>query len=368
MPGIGLDKNNLLVQEVVSIEGVSRIKQKKEDLLVKKLLLILLAVVMLFSLAGCGAQPAAEEPAEDPPPVAEEPPEIVVERPARFDDYFNPDALVSVEQAQAMLAAGENVVVIDVRRIEQFLLGHIAGAVNVWRGDYSAAEGVYPFGGMRNTREEMAELLGNLGIDSETKIIVTTHEDMHDGARFYWQLLGFGHPNTVLMDGGMAAWNASNLPIKRALGRPDPEPVNYRFPYQESLKLLATLDDVKAATDDPDVIILDTRSFEEFTGEKQKTGATRAGRIPTSVWVEFSELIDDNSLFKPYAELKAMFEAKGITADKTVIPYCQSGVRSSLTTFALTELLGFENVKNYDGSWIEWSFHEDLPIETGPLN
>ena len=334
----------------------------------KKLLLIFLAVTMLFSLAGCGEQPAAEEPAEDPPPVAEEPAEVVVERPARFDDYFNPDALVSVEQVEAMLAAEENVVVVDVRRIEQFLLGHIAGAVNVWRGDYSAAEGVYPFGGMRNTREEMAELLGNLGIDNDTKIIVTTHENMHDGARFYWQLLGFGHPNAVLMDGGMAAWNAADLPTRRALGRPDVEPVEYKFPNQESLKLVAFLDDVKAAMDDPDVIILDTRSYTEFTGEKQKKGATRAGRIPTSIWIEFSELVDDNSIFKPYAELKAIFEAKGITADKPIISYCQSGVRSSLTTFVLTELLGFENAKNYDGSWIEWSFHEDLPLETGPAN
>lgn len=333
----------------------------------KKLLLILLAVTMVFSLAGCAAQPAAEKPAEDPPPVAEEPAEVVVERPARFDDYFNPDALVSAEQAQAMLATEENIVVVDVRRIEQFLLGHIDGAVNVWRPDYSAAEEVYPFGGMRNTREEMAELLGNLGINSDTKIIVTTHENMHDGARFWWQLVMFGHPNTVLMEGGMAAWNAADLPVRRALGRPDPEPVEYRFPHQESLKLLATLDDVKAAIDDPDVLILDIRSLAEATGEEKRRGATRAGRIPTSIFLEFPVTIDDNSLFKPYAELKAIFEAKGVTGDKSIILHCQSGVRTSLTTFALTELLGFENVKNYDGSWIEWSFHEDLPIETGPI-
>ena len=111
------------------------------------------------------------------------------------------------------------------------------------------------------------------------------------------------------------------------------------------------------------------RTREEFTGEIQKKGASRKGRIPTSIlsdWANSIEYSGDKTIKDPET-IRKLLASKGITKDKNVIIYCHSGVRSAHTTFVLTQVLGFENVSNYDGSWIEWSFNESLPIEEGEI-
>lgn len=288
-------------------------------------------------------------------------------REGKYVDYVNADNLVSATQASEMLENDDSIVIIDIRNAADYALGHVEGAVSVWRPDYSAEGSEYEYGGMRSTREKMATTLGNLGIDKDTKIIVYTHANIHDSTRFYWQLKMFGHENVVILDGGIVGWQAAGLPT--TLSRTQVTPKEYVFANAIDESKLASKEDVLAAIDDPNIIILDTRAYSEFTGEEMLSGAFRAGRIPGSVWLEFSDLLDKevDSTFKPYAELKEMFEAKGITKDKTIIAYCQSGVRSSLSTYVLSELLGYDNVKNFDGSWIEWSFFEELPIETGEI-
>ncbi|MFW5718674.1 MAG: sulfurtransferase [Halanaerobium sp.] len=130
-------------------------------------------------------------------------------------------------------------------------------------------------------------------------------------------------------------------------------------------ELLASKKDVLAAIEDDEIIIQDTRSESEYTGEELLSGAARKGRIPTSIWLEWEDsLINDNDyVFKTADELQKMFDQKEIADDKEIITYCQSAVRSAHTLFTLTQLLGYDNVSNYDGSWVEWSNDESLPIE-----
>jgi thiosulfate/3-mercaptopyruvate sulfurtransferase len=285
----------------------------------------------------------------------------------KYSDYTNADILISAKKAKEIIDEGGNTVVIDIRKSADYLLGHIPTAQNIWRPDYESKN--YEFGGMLAEKETIEQLLGSLGIDNETMILLYDGKGDYDAARMWWALDMYGHQNMVLIDGGVDGWKAAGLDLTTA--KPEVTAKEYKFQKEEDTSKLATLEDVKAAIDDPNVIILDTRSEKEMTGEDLKKGAYRKGRIPASVWIEYKKALNTGEgadmTFKTVEELKKLYEDAGITKDKTIIAYCQSAVRSAHTTFVLTELLGYENVKNYDGSWIEWSYHEDLPVETGEI-
>jgi thiosulfate/3-mercaptopyruvate sulfurtransferase len=319
--------------------------------------LALIALIGIIAIIGCGGSDAtATEIAE----AVENDPTL-----ERIEKYANPDMLVSAAQAREMLADETNdIVLLDVRRGAQYLLGHIPGAVQVFRPDYGAAEGEYEFGGMVASREKTAEFLGNLGITPDTTIMAYDAKGDYDAARLWWQLEMYGHENYIMIDGGINAWKEAGFETN-TVASPDVEPVEYEFENPVDRSRYATLADVVAAMDDPNTIILDTRSKAEVVGEDIKKGAFRAGHIPGSVWIEYKLALDEGTKFRCCDELRPVFAEAGITPDKNIIVYCQSGVRSAHTTYVLTEILGFENVKNYDGSWIEWSYNEDLPVATG---
>lgn len=322
----------------------------------KKLMALLLVLVVGFTFIGCSSPDVKTD-------------KELEKQQSKYSTYANQDVIVSAMDAKEIIENEKNVVVIDIRKSPEYMIGHIEGAVNVWRPDYSADEDEYEFGGMRADKEKMESFLGSIGVDKDTFILLYDGKGDYDAARLWWQLDMYGHEKVALIDGGIDGWKASGFDT--TISKPEVEAKEYKFEGEVDESKLATLEDVKAAIDDPNVVILDTRSIGEATGEDLKSGAYRKGRIPSGVWIEYSEAINtgegEDKSFKTVEELKKIYEEKGITKDKTIIPYCQSAVRSAHTTFVLTELLGYENVKNYDGSWIEWSYHEDLPLETGEL-
>ncbi|WP_432663061.1 sulfurtransferase [Wukongibacter baidiensis] len=322
----------------------------------KKFLSIILALTLVIGLAACSA------------PVEKTEKELEKQE-TKYDKYANSEVIISAIQAKEVIESEEKVVVIDIRKSAEYLLGHIPKAVNLWRPDYSADDSEYEYGGMRATKEKFVKLLGEIGIDNDTMVLLYDAKGDYDGARFMWQLEMLGHKKMALIDGGINGWKASGLDTTTE--KPEIAKTEYKFDGELDLSKLATIEDVKAAIDDPNVIILDTRSIKESTGEDLKSGAFRKGRIPSSVFIEYKNAINvgdgEDTTFKTLEELKELYEAKGVTPDKTIIAYCQSGVRSAHTTFVLNHLLGYENVKNYDGSWIEWSFNKDLPLETGEI-
>lgn len=281
----------------------------------------------------------------------------------RIDSYVDPGHLLSVASARNLMAIEDDLVILDIRKATDYALGHIPGAQNIFRGDYSATEADYGFGGMRGSREQLEALLGSLGVGQDTMILAYDAKGDYDAARLWWQLDMNGFRNIKLIDGGIVAWEAAGFEISTVV--PEVTPTDFTFTTAPNLNRVASLADVEAAIDDPNVILLDTRSLDEMTGESLKRGAIREGRIPGSVWLEYSASLDSNKSFLDVDTLRAQFTDLGITPDKTIIAYCQSGVRSAHTTFVLSQLLGYENVMNYDGSWIEWSFNEHLALETG---
>lgn len=144
------------------------------------------------------------------------------------------------------------------------------------------------------------------------------------------------------------------------------EQSNFKFHSKNRTSFYITKEELSKATkNNSDWTLIDTRTHDEFTGKRQKLGASMAGRIPNSSFIDWSEAVDydDTMKFRSLEELEQLYKKLSVSKNDTIVTYCHSGVRSAHTTFVLTQLLGYNNVKNYDGSWVEWSYYKDLPIK-----
>jgi thiosulfate/3-mercaptopyruvate sulfurtransferase len=181
----------------------------------------------------------------------------------------------------------------------------------------------------------------------------------------FWLLRMYGHQDLKLMDGGRKKWLDENRPTTK--DAPKPSRTSYKASGPD-LSLRAKRDEVLAAISDGKHALVDVRSPDEYNGKIMAPPglvetAQRMGHIPTAQSVPWAQAVAEDGTFKPEAELKELYGSKGVTGDKGVIAYCRIGERSSHTWFALKYLLGYPNVKNYDGSWTEWGSMVDMPIE-----
>lgn len=271
-------------------------------------------------------------------------------------DYsqYKSDILISPNTAKNLIATEKNLVIIDVRANVKFLMGHIRGSYNMWRPNMECKDERYgEIKGMRASREELEEEISKMGINNDTTIMLLG--DNLDEYRLWWIMDLYGATNMKIVDGGYSALKKTSIKTKMGKG-PKSKKGNYKFPEVADKDTIATFEQVKNSLN-PDVIILDTRSQNENNGTELKSGAFLKGKIPGSICIEWSEALDKNKNMKPYDELVELYSKKGVVESKEIISYCQSAVRSAHTTFVLKELLGYKNVKNYDGSWIEWSWH-----------
>lgn len=267
--------------------------------------------------------------------------------------YANPEALISAEEL-AEIMDRDDVVVVDNRGKVGYTAGHIPGAIKIEKGEMKAS------GGMRLSKENFEKLFSEKGIkNGDTIVVYDDHGDLYS-AWLWWMARIYGHENVRMLDGGIDRWNALNYETKMFPDSLDES--NYKAEAVDE-SLLAHQEDVLAAIENDDIIIQDTRAEAEHNGEKLLSGAGRKGRIPTSIWLEWDDSLNEDHTFMTAAELQDLYTARGITDDKEIITYCQSAVRSSHALFTLTQLLGYDDVENYDGSWVEWSNDESLPIE-----
>lgn len=284
--------------------------------------------------------------------------------------------LLSVEDVKERLANSENFVIFELSKSAKYHQGHLPGAFHLWRPDYENSTD-FPYEGMVATRLQMERLLSQHGVIDSTEIIIYDAKGSADAMRLLWILRSYGHHKAAVMDGGKTAWQQAQYPLSEG-ELPAPVPSVYHFPEPVSSLQMAQMEDVLAALIDTNIIIIDTREPEEFMGKPYlhqdkllyyKKGAFTSGAIPGAIHINWSDAVDldGDHCFKSLQALQYNFIKKGISPNKQIITYCQSGVRSAHTTFVLTELLGYPNVKNYDGSWIEWSYFyqngQQVPIE-----
>ena len=255
------------------------------------------------------------------------------------------------------------VTLLDLRPAEDFAVGHIEGSRHLDLYGVSLSDSSEePLAAFLNI---FKTLFGSRGVSSDRPVVIYDHESGERAARAVWLLAVLGHPDARMLDGGTQAWTAAGGDLVRTTHAPQPvDPAKApptAPPYRGSVnrELLATRFDVQAAIDDPGCVILDVRRESEYRGTEKR--ARRAGTIPGAVHVFWREHLDGRGAFRPADEIRSLYESRGITADKTVIPVCQGGYRSASSFIALKSL-GFPRVRNYISSWAEWGNRDDTRI------
>ena len=266
-----------------------------------------------------------------------------------------PSRLIEADELVALIER-EDVLIVDVREPEQCVDGHIPGAVLLSYAELVQQRGLAT--GSLPDAQRLSWTLSAIGLHQDRYVIAYDDDTGIRAARLLWTLDVVGHRKHSLLHGGFAAWDDRELPVVAAPRRPQHHAYNAIIGDDSWVDY----DYVTSIIGDPDVVLLDTRSPQEYRGETVR--AARGGHIPGAVNFDWTLAIDliNNGRLRSDSELIASFNELGVTMDKEIIPYCQTHHRSSHTYLALKHL-GFSNVRAYAGSWSEWGNNQNAPIE-----
>ncbi len=278
--------------------------------------------------------------------------------------YVNPDVLVSTQWVAEHLKDPSVRVIESNEDVLLYPSGHIPGAVQVdWAADLND-----PLRRDYLDRAGFEKLMSRIGVTPDTTVVFYGDKNNWWATYAFWVFKLFGHPNAKVMDGGRLKWEKEGRELTREV--PSYPATQYKSPERDDAKIRAFRDQVLAHITAAKPLV-DVRSPQEYTGERlhmpdyPNEGALRGGHIPGARNVPWARAANpDDGTFKPADELRAIYQQEqGLRADDEVIAYCRIGERSSHTWFVLTHLLGFKNVRNYDGSWTEWGNSVGVPIE-----
>ncbi len=278
------------------------------------------------------------------------------------DEYAHPEVLVDTAWAAEhqsdpnvrIIEADEDVLLYDV--------GHIQNAAKLdWHVDVQD-----PLRRDFVSKADFEKLASRYGISNDTTVLLYGDRNNWYAAYTFWLFKLYGHKDVRLINGGRAKWEAEGRPYTQDV--PEFAPTTYHA-QEADLSIRAFRNQVEALLGKPGYALVDVRSPDEYTGKVihmvnyPQEGATRGGHIPGAKSIPWAKAAREDGTFKSAAELRELYGNEGVTPDKEVVAYCRIGERSSHTWFVLTQLLGYPNVRNYDGSWTEWGNLVNAPIE-----
>ncbi len=276
-------------------------------------------------------------------------------------NYSHPEVLVDIKWVEDHLNDPKvRIAEVDYDPTANYVLGHIPGSVLLdWKVDIND-----PVARNILSKQSCQELLQRIGVNNDTTLVLYGDFNNWFAAFAFWSLTYYGVKNMKLMNGGRKKWLEEDKPLTKDI--PTYPPGNFKSsdPDNNLRVFLKYVSDTLGSK-----VLVDVRSPKEFTGEilappeYPTEHAQRGGHIPGAANIPWAQAVNEDGTFKSADELTKIYQAKGITPDKEVISYCRIGERSSHTWFVLKYLLGYPDVKNYDGSWTEWGNMINNPIE-----
>ena len=276
-------------------------------------------------------------------------------------NYSHPEVLVDIKWVEDHLNDPKvRIAEVDYDPTANYVLGHIPGSVLLdWKVDIND-----PVARNILSKQSCQELLQRIGVNNDTTLVLYGDFNNWFAAFAFWSLTYYGVKNMKLMNGGRKKWLEEDKPLTKDI--PTYPPGNFKSsdPDNNIRVFLKYVSDTLGSK-----ALVDVRSPKEFTGEilappeYPTEHAQRGGHIPGAANIPWAQAVNEDGTFKSADELTKIYQAKGITPDKEVISYCRIGERSSHTWFVLKYLLGYPDVKNYDGSWTEWGNMINNPIE-----
>jgi thiosulfate/3-mercaptopyruvate sulfurtransferase len=276
-------------------------------------------------------------------------------------NYSHPEVLVDTKWVEDHLNdPNVRIAEVDYDPTANYVLGHIPGSVLLdWKVDIND-----PVARNILSKQSCQELLQRIGVNNDTTLVLYGDFNNWFAAFAFWSLTYYGVKNMKLMNGGRKKWLEEDKPLTKDI--PTYPPGNFKSsdPDNNIRVFLKYVSETLGSK-----VLVDVRSPKEFTGEilappeYPTEHAQRGGHIPGAANIPWAQAVNEDGTFKSADELTKIYQAKGITPDKEVISYCRIGERSSHTWFVLKYLLGYPDVKNYDGSWTEWGNMINNPIE-----
>ena len=278
-------------------------------------------------------------------------------------EYVHPEVLVDTQWVEDHLKDPKvRVAEVDYDPKANYKLGHAVGAVLFdWKEDIN-----HPITRNIFSKQSCEDLLQRAGINNDTTLILYGDFNNWFAAFAFWVFKYYGYDDIRLMNGGRKKWLEEDRPLSKDI--PEYPKGNFKAAEPDN-SIRVFLNYVRDSIESSQKVLIDVRSPKEFTGEilappeYPTEHAQRGGHIPGALNIPWSQAVSEDGTFKSAEELKKLYESKGITSNREVITYCRIGERSSHTWFVLKYLLGYPDVKNYDGSWTEWGNMIANPIE-----